>query len=200
MNKREFLDEIKNGISGIPREDIDGRLAFYSEMIDDRMEDGLSEEEAVAAAGSPDEIVKQIVADYPLNRLVKEKIKPERTLKGWEIALIVLGFPLWLPLLISAFAVILSLYICVWAVVISLWAAEISLFACALAGVACAVVFFIRGFTLQAIALFGAGVFCAGFSVLFFLVCRAATKGVLCLTKKAVFSVKSKLAGKESAQ
>ncbi|MBR4765860.1 MAG: DUF1700 domain-containing protein [Clostridia bacterium] len=200
MNKREFLDEIKNGLSGIPREDAEGRLAFYSEMIDDRMEDGLSEEEAVAAAGSPDEIVKQIVADYSLNRLVKEKIKPDRSLKGWEIALIVLGFPLWLPLLIAAFAVAFSLYICVWAVLISLWAVEISLFACTLAGIVCAVVFFIRGFTLQAIALFGAGVFCAGLSVMFFLVCRAATKGVLNMTKRAMFSVKSKLAGKENAQ
>ncbi|MBQ6265951.1 MAG: DUF1700 domain-containing protein [Clostridia bacterium] len=200
MNRRDFLSGIEKGLAGLPREDVESRLAFYSEMIDDRVEDGLSEEEAVAAAGSPDEIVRQIVADYPLNRLVREKIKPDRARKGWEIALIVLGFPVWLPLMISAFAVMLSLYICVWAVVVSLWAVEAALFVCALAGCAAAVMFLIRGFALQAAAAFGAGVFTAGFSILFFFFCRAVTKGVLHLTKRAVFSVKSKFAGKGNAQ
>ena len=43
------------------------------------------------------------------------------------IALLVLGFPVWLPLLIAAFAVVLSLYIALWAVVISFWAVVLSL-------------------------------------------------------------------------
>ena len=94
MNKTEFLGIIKDGISGLPQADIDERLAFYSEMIDDRIEDGLNEEEAVAAVGGPEEIIGQITADYPLNRLVKEKLKPGRSMKAWEIVLIVLGFPL----------------------------------------------------------------------------------------------------------
>ena len=94
MNKTEFLEKIRSGLGGIPQKDIDERLAFYSEMIDDRIEDGITEEEAVAQTGSADEIIAQIVSDYPLNKLVKEKIRPERRLRAWEIVLIVLGFPL----------------------------------------------------------------------------------------------------------
>ena len=61
MNKQDFLKELSRALSGLPREDLEERLAFYSEMIDDRMEDGLSEEEAVADIGSIDEAASQII-------------------------------------------------------------------------------------------------------------------------------------------
>ena len=48
MNKTEFLNELKDGLSGLPREDVEERLSFYGEMIDDRVEEGMTEEEAVA--------------------------------------------------------------------------------------------------------------------------------------------------------
>ena len=57
MNKQEFLAGLQKGLSGLPQEDVEERLTFYGEMLDDRMEEGLSEEEAVAAAGSVEEIV-----------------------------------------------------------------------------------------------------------------------------------------------
>ena len=44
MSKQEFLAALEEGLSGLPREDVDERLGFYSEMIDDRMEDGLPED------------------------------------------------------------------------------------------------------------------------------------------------------------
>ena len=46
MSKQEFLEQLRRGRSGLPREDIEERLTFYSEMLEDRMEEGLSEEEA----------------------------------------------------------------------------------------------------------------------------------------------------------
>ena len=60
MNKHEFFEQLGRGLSGLPQEDIDERLTFHGEMIDDRVEDGLTEEEAVAEIGSPDEIASQI--------------------------------------------------------------------------------------------------------------------------------------------
>ena len=42
MTKNEFLEQLRRGLSGLPMEDIDERLNFYSEMIDDRIEEGLS--------------------------------------------------------------------------------------------------------------------------------------------------------------
>ncbi len=200
MNKPEFLTELRNALSGLPQEDIEERIAFYGEIIDDRMEEGLGEEYAVAAAGPLEEIRAQIVSETPLQKLVKEKVKPERRLRAWEKALIVLGFPVWLPLIAAFFALIISLYVCVFAVIVSLWAVEAALCLCALAGAAAAVIFFIRGFTIQAAAALGAGIFLAGFSLLFFAVCKWVTAGLLYLTKRIVFTIKSKLVNRGETQ
>ena len=121
MRKQEFLDLLRQKLSGLPEEDIGERLSFYGEMIDDRMEEGMTEEEAVSAIGSVDGIVSQIVSETPIAKLVKERIKPKRSLAAWEIVLLVLGFPVWFPLLIAAFSVLLSVYITIWSVILSLW-------------------------------------------------------------------------------
>ena len=78
MDKQEFLLRLRKELSGLPREDLEERLTFYSEMIDDRMEEGVSEEEAVAAAGSVDEILWQTVEEVPYNPL-GSKIDEEST-------------------------------------------------------------------------------------------------------------------------
>ena len=44
MNKQEFLAELRKGLSGLPQDDIEERLIFYDEMLEDRIEEGLSEE------------------------------------------------------------------------------------------------------------------------------------------------------------
>ena len=70
MNKDQFLEELRKKLSGLPQEDIDERVAFYSEMIDDRMEEDITEEEAVASLGTVDSVVEQIMSEIPLTKLV----------------------------------------------------------------------------------------------------------------------------------
>lgn len=65
MNKQDFLLQLQKGLSGLPREDAEERLTFYSEMIDDRVEEGRSEEEAVGELGEADALAAQIIADTP---------------------------------------------------------------------------------------------------------------------------------------
>ena len=45
MNKQEYLSAIRVRIPKMPTEDMERFIAYYSEMIDDRMEDGMTEEE-----------------------------------------------------------------------------------------------------------------------------------------------------------
>ena len=59
MRKEEFLTALRAGLTGLLPEGVEKLVEFCSEMIDDRMEDGLTEEEAVAAAGSLDELIQQ---------------------------------------------------------------------------------------------------------------------------------------------
>lgn len=65
MNKQEFLDALQGGLSGLPKEDLQRILDFYSEIIDDCVEDGLSQEEAVATLGSVDEILASLQTESP---------------------------------------------------------------------------------------------------------------------------------------
>ena len=157
MTKTEFVLEMTERLSPVPFDELEERLAFYLEMIDDRMEEGFSEAEAVSAAGSMDEIAAQILSEIPLSRLIKEKIRPKRRLKAWEIAFLVLGSPIWLPLLLAAFAVALSLYVSLWAVILSLWAVFVSVAAGSISGVVLGVWFACGTHRLSGIALIGAG-------------------------------------------
>lgn len=199
MSKLEFLAQLRKGLSGLPQEDIEERLTFYGEMIEDRMEEGLLEDEAVSAVGSVDAIVAQVVADTSLAKIAKERIKSKRRLKAGEIVLLALGSPLWLSLCIAAAAVILALYVSVWAVIIFLWAIFVSLIACAIGGVVTGVVFAISGNGPAGVAMPAAGIVCAGLSVFMFYGCKAATKGALILTKKMVIWIKNCFIRKEEA-
>ena len=191
MSKKEFLAQLRKGLSGLPQDDIEERLTFYREMIEDRMEEGLSEEEAVLAVGSVDEIIAQIVADIPLTKIAKKRITPKRRLKALEIILLVLGSPIWFSVLIAAFAVILSLYVSLWSVIISLWAVFVSLIGCAFGGIAAGIVVVCSGNVLAGIAMIGAGIVCAGLSIFMFCGCKTATKGILILTKKLALWIKN---------
>ena len=200
MLKSEFLNALRSGLAGLPQEDVEERLSFYGEMLDDRMEEGLSEEEAVAAIGPVERVVDEIIAETPLKKIVKEKIKPKRQLKAWEIVLLVLGFPLWFPLSIVASVLILVFYIVLWVLVICLWAIEIALWACALCSAAAGVVSMARGEVGFGIMLFGAGLFLAGISIFLFFGCKAATVGTAKLAKKIIHGIKRLFVGKEKTK
>lgn len=189
MDKQTFLAQLREGLSGLPQGEIAERLSFYHEMIDDRMEEGLSETEAVAAVGSVEGILSQIRAEIPPADPRPERSKPKQPRKAWEILLIALGAPIWLPLLIAACAVVLSLYAVLWSVVVSLWAVFGSLTGCAFGGLAASLSCFLGGNVLAGIAMAGAGLVCAGVSIFLFFGCKTATKGAVLLAKKIVSGI-----------
>lgn len=195
MDKETFLASLREGLSGLPRSDAAECLAFYGELIDDRMEDGLSEAEAVAGIGPVEEIVAQTVAEIPISRLVKEKVAAKRKRKAWEIVPLALGA----PVLMAAAAVALSVYAALWTVAVSLWAADFSLLGVALAAVVLGPVQFAQGRASSGLALLGAGLALAGLAILLFFGCKAAARGMLVLTQKTARWVKTLFLRKEGS-
>ena len=55
MSKKVFLVKLIIKLSNLPKDDLEERINFYSEMIDDRIEDGFSEEDAINDIGTLDE-------------------------------------------------------------------------------------------------------------------------------------------------
>ena len=200
MNKQEFLTRLREGLGGLPQEEIAERVSFYHEMIDDRMEDGLTEEEAVAEIGPVEAVIRQIVAETPLPRLVREKVKPNRRLRAWEIVLLVLGSPIWLSLGIAAAAVLFSVYVVIWALIASLWAVELAL---AVSGVCCVgagIALFCQGDGIRGLLGLAAGFVLAGLAIFGFFACKALTKGAAWLTKAIALWIKSLFLRKEKEQ
>ena len=60
MNKIEFLTELKMQLEGLRESDVDAAIDYYSEMIEDAMESGLSPVAAVSRLNSPAEIAAHI--------------------------------------------------------------------------------------------------------------------------------------------
>ena len=183
MDKYEFLTELCARLWALPEEDTKRSVDYYSEMIDDRMEDGLSEEEAVAAIGDVEEIAKTILANTTVSHPMAQPQKNTRRLRWWEIVLLVLGSPVWLSLAIAAAAVVFSVWISLWSVVISLYATAVALGASALGLLIGVVPVLTAGYFGQAAILAGAVLICAGLSILMFMLSNLAAKGMIALTK-----------------
>lgn len=197
MKKFEFISKLREKLSGLPKKEVEERLIFYGEMIDDKMEEGTLEEDAVASVGRIDDIVEQITAEIPFFKIVQEKIKPKRKIQAWEILLLVLGSPIWLSLLIVAFAVSVSLYAVLCSLVISLWAVFASLVGCGVGGVLACLVISFTGNVASGLFLLGAGLICAGLSVFVFFVCKAITDLLISHAKNFVKTLKNRLMKKE---
>ena len=200
MNKQAFLSVLRNRLSGLPKEDIERSVDFYSEIIDDRIEDGLSEDEAVKAIGSIDEIVSQILKETSLPKLVKSKVKPKRALRVGEIILLILGAPMWLPLVISIISIVFSAYIVLWSVILVLYSIDLSFAATAVACILGTFAYIPSGNIAQCFFIIGIGLACFGIAILLFFIFNQITKGVLILSKKIVLGIKGCFIGKGDAQ
>jgi uncharacterized membrane protein len=195
MNKKEFAEDLRKKLSGLSEKEIEEQLDFYSEMIDDRIEDGSSEEDAVKAVGSVNEISDRIKNDADF--LKKAKKKPERRIKVWEIVLLVLGSPIWLSLAIAAFSVIVSLYAVIWSLIASLVAIFASLAASSLGMIIGGVVFAVTGNALSGIAMIGESLFLAGTAIFLFFGCKVSITGCIVMTKKTVLKIVKLFKSKE---
>ena len=200
MTKQEFITALRDRLSGLPLCDINERLTFYSEMIDDRIEEGLSEEGAISDIGSVDEIAAQITSDIPLSRLIKERMKPQRRLSASVIVLLAIGSPLWLSLFIAAIAIGISFYAVIWALIITLWAVFASVATCSMGGTVAGILFTVRGQWSSGLAIIGASVFCIGLAIFLLFGCKNSTKGTILLTKKLTVAIKKCFVRKEKAK
>lgn len=197
MNKQEFVSHLESKLRGLPENEVRARIGFYSEMIDDRIEDGLSEEEAIADLGNTDEIASQIIADIPLSKIVKNKITPVRKLRAWEIILIALGAPLWIPLLITAFALLFTAYAVLWTLVAVAWSV-FAAFAGSSAATAAGIILIATGNSTAGFILIASGLVVAGLAIFSFFGCTAATKGSAILSKKIAIGIKNLFVKKEA--
>ena len=150
MNRLEFINALGGRLEQLPKEEVQKVLDYYVESINDRMEDGMSEEEVIESFGDLDMLAAEILVEQgylappaaPVPALEPEPGSPDmpppagqkKHLPVWAVVLLILGSPIWLSLGVAAAAVGLSVYIVVLALLFSLWCIAISFAAAGYAG------------------------------------------------------------------
>ena len=115
MSKADFLRLLERALAQLSEEERQKNLEYYSELLDDMMEEGMTEAEATAKLGSPNQIAQSILQEIPLGKLVSTRMKPK---SGWTplaIVLAVVGSPVWVPLLLATIAIVLAVFVSIWA-------------------------------------------------------------------------------------
>ncbi|MBN1778067.1 MAG: DUF1700 domain-containing protein [Clostridiales bacterium] len=178
MNKHDFLNELSSRLARLPDTERDKAYAFYAEIIDDSMEDGMSEEEAVGKLGSLDEITERIIAEVPMSTIIKHRVAGKN--RGlYMVLLLICGFPIWFPILISLFSVLLTLFIVFWIVDLVVWVVFGSV---AAAAVGSCIGFFLNPEFGMRLLLLGGALACSGCAILLFPASVSVTKQFALIT------------------
>lgn len=196
MKKKEFLMELRQSIKGLPKDEIEEKVEFYSEMIDDYMEDGLSEEEAVYKVGGVDDAVKNVAKETSFAKIVKHKASNIKKPSGLMILFLILGFPLWFPLFMVLLVMCLVACILLWILPIVTIAVTAALFG---STGACAVAAFgnLTGGSMGYACLFGGGAMVTlGLAILMIFVVIASCKVAALLNKKVFTGIKVAFIGR----
>lgn len=194
MTKQEFLDGLSRKLQGIPQNDREKSLEYYAEMIDDRIEDGLTEQQAVNAMGNVDDIVQKIIDETPIEKILTEKVTPKRKLSGAEIALTAILFPIWFPILISAISVIFVLYFVLWVLILCIYIVVLSFALSGIASIAAFVAGLLSGQALWGMFVLGCGMVLLGLAIPLTMAAGKATFGCIHLTGNIFKKIKSALA------
>ena len=188
MNRNEFISELKKKWSVLPSDDTEKILEYYGEMIDDRTDDGMTEEEAVKYVGTPDDIASQIISDTSVSKIVKAKVKKSKPKSAVVKTLLIIGSPLWVSLLIALVSVIITLYVVIYTLVIVYYVCAAAFAASALFGICTAVISGL--FNLKAMFFVGTGLVCAGLSILMSCFSKNVISFAVWLTKKIPAAIK----------
>ena len=190
MNKAEFISRLKRKLSEAPEINAEECLQFYEELIDDKIEEGKTEEIAIFEIGSIDEVYAKILENASLYKMDDVKISEKRKIQRWEIALIIVGSPIWFSLIIAAISVVFSLYVSLWSVVVAAWAVFVAFAVTSPVSAVIGGIYIFEGYSLFGFNLIACALVLAGLSIFVFCGALYASKGAAIFVKKSIIYLK----------
>ena len=164
MKRDEFLGRLDELLACLPAEQVEETKAFYAEVIADRMEDGMSEEEAVTAMGTPGEVAEAALDELPAVPRAIARTRRRSTVLLWVLTIV--GSPVWLPLLVAFAAVAVTAYVCIWVLALCVWVIAAALGAVGAASLALVAAGVAVGHAPYVIAMLGCGLAFVGAALL----------------------------------
>ncbi|WP_211749234.1 DUF1700 domain-containing protein [Paenibacillus sp. Marseille-Q4541] len=183
MTKSKFLSELAEKLKNLPQSEISKSIDFYSEIIDDRMEEGMSEEEAVNGLGNVEDIAREVMLD---STSLLKLIVPNSSLSKSDIALLVFASPLF----IIMFALIFTFYAIVWLLIITLFLIELAFLLTGITGVVASIINFGDNIPFSLLMFFG-GLICVGIGIFTFSPIKLISKKIIGLTIRVMRKIKS---------
>lgn len=222
MTKAEFLAYVQEKLSALSFAEQQRSLTYYEELIEDYREDGMTEEEAIARLGDPEEITKEILAEAAAQEAAEEaytdpkqeagptyytdpqpdqpynpapqQAAPRRGMGTGTVLLLVLGFPLWFPLLMTGLLLLLVFYILLFIPIIIFGALAVGLGLSGIAGLLVSPFALMEALPMGVFQI-GGCIFLIGIAILCALATVGLWRGVLFIIRKsagAIFSRKRK--------
>lgn len=109
MNRVSFIKDLAAELSYKTKpSEIHQLISYYDEMIEDLIEEGFTEEEAVARLGKPKDLVKALHAEEEIVVEIPRRFHP------FLYVILILGFPLWGSLLLAGILLMLSVLMVLW--------------------------------------------------------------------------------------
>ena len=197
MTRDEFLRALDAALGQLPEQERRKQRDFYCEMIDDMMEDGMSEASAVEKLGDPRSAAEKVLQDTPLPTLVRSRVRPSGGWTAATIVLLILGSPIWMALLIAFFAVVLSAYVVIWTLIITLFGVVAAIGAAGL-GAVVLLVWLVPGGLAAGLMIAGCGIALLGLAVFAFVGAVYAAKGLVKVTGALARWIRSLFIRRES--
>lgn len=138
MNKRSFIEQLNKSLRNINSDERRNIIEYYSEIIDDKIENGMSEKEAVKELGSIDLIIGQCKSEYIMKNMdykrenKSDNKKEKRPSNGRNIFILIslctsiIWFPIAFAFIITLFVLSIAMFVVSLAVVVAIFALAIS--------------------------------------------------------------------------
>lgn len=196
MKKEEFLNKLRDELENANINNVEDIIEYYEEMIDDRIDDGMTEKKAVASIDGIDTIVKNELLDRPMATIIKEKVKDEAEkaekngTKTLWLVLLIIGIPVWFPLIIGLLGGLFGLCCGVWGIIIALFATILGLSVAAIACIGTGLISIFTMPTSMTLATITAGIILAGVSMILIPLAVTIAKGMISVIKRLFKAIK----------
>ncbi len=192
MRKDEFLQQLANYLQALPYSEQQSTIDFYSEQIADRIDDGMSEEEAVASLEHPRDIADNLLSLRDEQNLEFYVAEENPTPKTGSIALLIIVLVLtcwiWIPILLFVFSCIVGIYLSLLAIILGALAISLALVIGGVAALVIAAPLFMSS-PLAAISHIGLALGLFGLAIFAFLISYFLAKFTVWATKGIVISI-----------
>ena len=68
MNAQQYIEKLTNLLSGLSESDLRASVEYYLEALEDRLEDGMTEEEAIRELGTPEAAAEKILQEVSVSK------------------------------------------------------------------------------------------------------------------------------------